>query len=220
MRFEEPKNWKLPAGDTFFQGFKDRGELYSMTLPDWEIAEKHLGSRLGCLDIGGHVGTTALRYANNFEKVYSFEPLYSKILNENLSHVTNLEVYPYAVSDAVEEMTMINRAGNTGLSLIVTEENKHIRNRPGYRSKEFKVSTVLVDEYYFTEIDFIKIDTEGFVLRPLKGMLHTLEENNWPLLQIEFNNLNPNTQECFDLLKELNYKQVDQFHVDHFFKRV
>ena len=220
MQFEEPGDWKLPNGDSFYQGFKRKGELYPMTLPDWEIAEKHLDRNRGCLDIGGHVGTTALRYANNFEKVYSFEPLYSAILKENLSHVTNLEVYPYAVSDAVEEMTMIHRTGNTGLSLIVTEENKHIRSRPGYQSKEFKVSTVLVDDYYFTEIDFIKIDTEGFVIRPLKGMIQTLEENDWPLLQIEFNNLNTNTKECFELLKKLNYKQVDRFHVDHFFKRV
>lgn len=220
MIFKEPQDWKLPIGDTFYQKFKNRGELYSMTLPDWEIAEKYLDQKRGCLDIGGHIGTTALRYANSFEKVYSFEPLYSDILNENLNHVTNLEVYPFAVSDAEEEMTMISRSGNTGLSLILTDKTRHYKNRLGYNSKEMKMQTVLVDNYNFTKIDFIKIDTEGFVIRPLKGMLHTLENNNWPLLQIEFNNLNPNTQECFDLLKELNYKQVDQFHVDHFFKRV
>jgi FkbM family methyltransferase len=220
MKFEEPSDWELFQGDSFYQGFKSRGELYSMTLPDWEIAEKYLDQKRGCLDIGGHIGTTALRYANNFEQVYSFEPLYHKIMNRNLSHVTNIEVYPYAVSDADEEMTMIMRAGNTGLSLILTDETRHYKTRAGYNPKEIKMETRVVDDYQFTEIDFIKIDTEGFVLRPLKGMLHTLEENDWPLLQIEFNNLNPNTEECFALLKDLNYKQVDQFHVDHFFQRV
>lgn len=220
MQYKEPIQWKLPKGDTFYQGFKNRGELYSMTLPDWEIAERYLDKKRGCLDIGGHIGTTALRYANNFEKVYSFEPLYHDILKVNLIHVMNTRVYPYAVSDAREELTMITRAGNTGLSLILTEETKHYKTRSGYNPKEIKMQTVPVDDYNFTEIDFIKIDTEGFVLRPLKGMLKTLESNNWPLLQIEFNNLNPNTEECFKFLKSLNYTKVDQFHVDHFFKRV
>jgi len=218
--FEEPKDWKLPKSDTFYKKFKDRGELYSMTLPDWEIADRHLQSRRGCLDIGGHIGTKALRYANEFEKVYTFEPLYAELLQENLSHVTNLEIYPYAASDAVEEMTMITRSGNTGLSMILTKETQHYKTRAGYNPKELKMSAVPVDDYEFTNIDFIKIDTEGYVLRPLKGMLKTLENNNWPLLQIEFNNLNPNTEECFALLRDLNYTKVDQFHVDHFFKRV
>jgi len=220
MKYKEPSNWVLPKHDTFFKKFKDRGELYSMTLPDWEIAEQYLNQKRGCLDIGGHVGTTALRYANNFEKVYTFEPLYHEALKKNLVDVTNLKIYPYAVSDKEEEMTMIHRTGNTGLSMIITEETKHYKHRAGYDPKEIKMQTKVVDDYNFTEIDFIKIDTEGFVLRPLKGMLKTLENNNWPLLQIEFNNLNPNTEECFKLLKELNYTKVDQFHVDHFFQRV
>lgn len=219
MKYKEPVDWRLPKGDTFYKGFKDRDELYSMTLPDWEIAEKYLEQKRGCLDIGGHIGTTALRYANNFDKVYSFEPLYHDIEKVNLIHVKNVKVYPYAVSDVSEELTMITRAGNTGLSLILTEETKHYKTRPGYVAREIKMQTVPVDDYNFTEIDFIKLDTEGFVLRPLKGMLKTLENNNWPLLQIEFNNLNPNTEECFKFLKNLNYTKVDQFHVDHFFQR-
>lgn len=220
MKYNEPNNWKLPAGDTFYKKFKDRGELYSMTLPDWEIAEKYLDQKRGCLDIGGHIGTTALRYANHFETVYSFEPLYYDILTENLLHVDNVRVCPFAVSDVQEEMTMIRRSGNTGLSMIITKETEHYKRRAGYDPKEYKMKTVIVDDMEFTDIDFIKIDTEGYVLRPLKGMIQTLENNNWPLLQIEFNNLNPNTVECFKLLKELNYTQVDQFHVDHFFQRV
>ena len=87
MKYKEPSNWVLPKHDTFFKKFKDRGELYSMTLPDWEIAEQYLNQKRGCLDIGGHVGTTALRYANNFEKVYTFEPLYHEALKKNLANI-------------------------------------------------------------------------------------------------------------------------------------
>lgn len=216
--FKEP-NWELPAHDSFYLGFKNRGELYSMTLPDWEIANKYLDQKRACLDIGGHIGTTVLRYANNFERVHTFEPLYHSLIEKNLSHVSNIDIYPYAASDANEHLTMITRKGNTGLSMILTDENRHYKHRSGYDPREIKMETRIIDEYEFTDIDFVKIDTEGFVLRPLKGMLNTLEQNDWPLLQIEFNNLNQNPNECFKLLKKLKYKEIDKFHVDHFFIR-
>jgi len=219
MKYAEPE-WKLPRDETFYTKFNNRNELYKMTLPDWEITEKWLGSsRRTCIDVGGHVGTTALRYANNFDKVIAFEPLYVELLKENLAHVDNLTVYPYALSDAEEQMNMVKRVGNSGCSVIVSDVNPDIKKRSGFTRKLMPIETVILDDYNFTDIDFIKMDTEGFVLRPLKGMVKTLEANNYPLLQIEFNNLNKSTDECLEFLADLGYEEVEQFHVDRFFVR-
>ena len=217
--YAPPTNWALPAGDSFYKTFKERGELYSMTLPDWEIASKYLTKKRKMFDIGGHIGTTALRYANNFEHVYTFEPLYYDLLALNLKHVRNYTLIPKAVSDEETDMTMIKRRGNSGLSLIVTGMTQHYKMRGGYDPKEMPIKTMRIDDGEYDEIDFIKIDTEGFVIKPLRGMIETLERNDFPLLQIEFNNLNQEPETCLKLLKDLGYEKVDEFHVDQFFMR-
>ena len=218
IKYKEP-DWKLPSDDSFFGGFKKRGELYSMTLPDWEIAKKYLNQFRNDLDIGGHIGTTALRYCTTFEKVYSFEHLYYDLLSQNLKDVDNLEIFPFALSNKNQKMEMIRRKENSGLTMLCTEENKHYLNKNSYRKEKTLIETRILDDFDLTNLDFIKIDTEGYVLEILKGMENTLYINNYPLLQIEFNNLNPKTEECFNLLNEMGYEIVDKFHVDHFFLR-
>jgi len=218
MKYSEPTTWKLPPNESFYTKFKNKGELYSMTLPDWEIAEKYLTDKRVCLDIGGHVGTTALRYANNFDTVYSFEPLYYGLLEDNLKHVDNVIIVPYAASDAVEEMEMVSWKGNSGLTAIITKENAHIFQKPIYSKHKSKIQSKVTDSMNLENIDFIKIDTEGYVLRILKGITETLKNNNYPLLQIEFNKLNQNPNECYQILDKLGYSEIDSFHVDKFFK--
>lgn len=219
MKFSEPQEWLLPAGESFYTKFKTAGELYSMTKPDWDIAQKHLTQFRTCLDVGGHVGTTALRYANNFENVHVFEPLYYKFCKQNLSHVNNVTIHPFGASDKTESLTMVKRRGNSGLTTIITDSNKSFLTRGDYEKISEKIDTIPIDTFSFSDVDFIKLDTEGFVLPVLKGMVQTLEKNNWPLLQIEFNKLCSNINECFSFLNALGYEHFDTFHVDHFFKK-
>ena len=219
MKYSEPVNWALPHKESFYTRFKNEGSMYSMTLLDWEVASKYLTKKRKVLDIGGHVGTNALRYANNFEHVYTFEPLYYSLLEANLQHVDNCTIIPKAVSDEETTMKMIRRAGNSGLSLIITEATKHFMRRVGYDTTEIPISTVRIDDGEYDEIDFIKMDTEGFVIKPLQGMIKTLERNDFPLLQIEFNNLNFESDACVKLLKDLGYEKVDESQHDHYFMR-
>ena len=217
--YSEPASWRLPNKEKFYASFKLRNELYSMTLPDWEIAEKYLTKKRRCLDIGGHVGTTALRYANNFQHVYSWEPLYTEEFKENLAHVDNITLYEQAASDCKELVHIIRRKGNSGLTMIATPDNERYKKKGAYEVVETPVQTMRIDDLHLEQIDFVKMDTEGFVLKPLLGMVDTLEQNDWPLLQIEFNKLCPNKTECVSLLSALGYEKVDAFHVDEFYVR-
>ena len=220
MKFPEPREWILPVGESFYTKFKNANELYTMTKPDWDIVQKHLTQFRTCLDVGGHVGTTALRYANNFEKVHVFEPLYYEICKRNLSHVDTITIHPFGASDKTESLTMVKRRGNSGLTTIITDSNKSFLTRGDYEKIPKQINTIPIDTFSFSDVDFIKLDTEGFVLPVLKGMIQTLEQNHWPLLQIEFNKLCSNIEECFSYLKDLGYEHFDTFHVDHFFRKL
>lgn len=222
MTWSLPDNWVLPQGEQFFVKFKAKGELYSMTEPDYIIAEKYLKNKRGSIDVGAHIGTTAARYAANFNNVYAFEPVYMKECKTNVGHLDNVAFYEIALSDKVGQQEMFAASGNTGATAILNEDNKDILKKSVLRFNMMApkvVNTKPLDDYMFTDIDFIKLDTEGYVLPILKGMVTTLEVNQYPLLQIEFNKLNPHTEECFDFLKKLGYNLVDQYHVDHFFER-
>ena len=63
------------------------------------------------------------------------------------------------------------------------------------------------------------MDTEGYNLPVLKGMVNTIRQNNHPILQIEFNKGCTNTDECLSFLDSLEYELFDTFHVDYFFRK-
>lgn len=222
MTWSLPDNWVLPKGEQFYTKFKVRGELYSMTEPDYVIAEKYLKDKRVAVDVGAHIGTTVARYCANFNFVHAFEPVYMKECLANVGHLENVKFYESALSDKVGTQEMFAASGNTGATAIKTKENEEILKNSTLNFQMIApkaVTTIPLDDYSLTEVDFIKLDTEGYVLPILKGMLATLEVNEYPLLQIEMNRLNPQTQECFDFLNNLGYNLVDQYHVDHFFAR-
>jgi len=222
MKYKEPF-WLLPQTETFYTRFKERNELYEMTKPDWEIAEKYIQNKRCVVDVGGHIGTTALRYANNFDWVYAFEPVYFDLMTQNLSHVDNIEFFNYALSDGESQVSMVEAKGNSGATAILTKENNEILSKSRLRyetNRKITVSTISLDSLKLSDVDFIKLDTEGFVLPILHGMTDTLKNNDYPLLQIEFNKMCPHKNESEKFLFDMGYKHVDTFHVDHFYARV
>ena len=65
-------------------------------------------------------------------------------------------------------------------------------------------------------IDFIKIDVQGYELSVLKGAYSTLKFNN-PILCIEEDN--PINSETIPFLENLNYVVVDVIVKEHVFKK-
>jgi FkbM family methyltransferase len=214
MRWKEPKNWEMPRGEEFYNRFKKRGELYSMTQPSWDKIKDHLLDTRVAIDIGAHIGTTVLRYANEFRQVEAFEPVYFDICKRNVGHLDNVNFYDYGISDKQRTATVAVGRNNSGATGVVEGTGKTIIPMKERR----EITCKPLDEFGFTEVDFIKIDVEGYNLPVLTGMKNTLKENN-PILEIEFNNRCINKKECLKFLNDFGYKQYDTYHVDHYFKR-
>lgn len=218
MIWKLPDDWELPENELCYLKYKERGELYSMTKPDFEIAQPHLKNLRVVLDIGAHIGTTVVRYAKHFETVHAFEPVYYDILKRNIGHMDNIIIHPYAASNNTEEQIMFRSNKNSGCTLIKTKSNKKILQNSRFSKSGIVVKCIPIDSLNLTNVDFIKMDTEGFVLPVLQGMTETLKNSNYPIMLIEFNELNTNQKECRDFLNALGYRQFDNYDVDCFFK--
>lgn len=214
-----PDNWQLPSWDYFYDGFRKRNQLFSMTEPDWNIAQKYLSEKRIAIDIGAHIGTTAIRYALNFENVIAFEPVYTEFLEKNTNKLNNIKIHSICLSDNDTPLAMIRAKSNSGLCLVDTEHALKVITSNNYtKDKNNKFAATTLDSFcYFENVDFIKIDTEGYIFPILKGAEKTIFKNK-PLLQIEFNSLCPNQKECEKFLYSFGYNFVDKFDVDHFYQ--
>ena len=157
----------------------DRRMLYSL------IKENYV-----CLDIGANIGETTLNFAQLANKgiIHSFEPvpyLFQRLKsNVALNNFQNIFIHNLALSDKEETLyfEIPNNNNSSGISL--------------YKEKSKTSSIVLsttIDQFVtdnkISNIDFIKIDVEGFENFVLNGGHHTIQKMK-PIIVIEIDNQN------------------------------
>jgi FkbM family methyltransferase len=121
------------------------------------------------LDIGAHVGIWTRRLAVNFSKVIAFEPIPKHIECHKLNceELDNVVLNEIALSNVNKTQEMSTKDTNSGMSTLET---------PRWRSttESMKVETRTLDSYNLPNIDFIKIDVEGWEAQVLEGGLTTI----------------------------------------------
>ena len=143
-----------------------------------------------CLDIGAHIGVFAIEASSRYEMVHSFEPIPNiyKMLEENTKDIENIKTYNYVVSDSNKPVPMLENPRNTESNFAWTEDTRDLHHRKKWINERgidvVEMPATFIDSFAFENVDFIKIDTEGYVLPVLQGMVETLKNNN-ALLQIE-----------------------------------
>lgn len=163
-------------------------------LKQWKYCLSKIKNFRTCIDFGAHVGTSAIQYSKSFEKIISFEPLPNlfECLEYNTKDLSNVEIHNFAISDTNGFTNIFVNPDNSGSNIIQSDEtNKIIKSRWGNKNRvdfvntpPIQVETRTIDSFGFTDVDFIKIDTEGFNIKPLMGMEETLR-NNSPLIMME-----------------------------------
>lgn len=213
MTWRVPNKWKLPSGEQFY-GVKL--DIFEHTLQEYNYVTPHLSNYRTVIDIGAHIGSTTVRYAKDFTTVQAFEPMYVEELKQNTSHLSNVIRHNIALSDKEGETQMIRHSSNTGMTMVIEKETiEQINRRSWWSNNRPTVKTTILDSYNFNDVDFIKMDTENYVIPILKGAIETLKNNN-PILQIE---ANKNIEEVDAFLKKLGYNLYDTFSVERFYKK-
>lgn len=189
--------------DYILQTIEKTGQFYEQALLDeWTPL---LGSPKVILDIGANLGNHTLYWATKLDvkKIFSFEPfpanyacLRKNVKNNGLDVV---EAVQFAVGDKCSKAHVNSfdpdNYGATSFEYAETSE----------QDDDIRVVTIdsVRDMLGIQNVDFVKIDTEGFELRVLNGMKHILEQDR-PVLWIEVGD--QTVADILSFLDQYNYQ--------------
>lgn len=158
----------------------------------YQLSKPFIKNFRNALDVGCRVGEYTRYVHIDFSHVYAFDPnLWPAFrFNVDLSKVSH---YNCALGDAVGETVMFGG----------THASQH-----GTKAKTVPVFTI--DSFNFKDIDYIKIDVEGFEKKVLIGASRTIERYN-PVIVIEQNDVVLEGDQSYSAktyLESIGYRQV------------
>lgn len=161
--------------------------------------DKTPGRRVA-LDIGAHKGIWTNVLLQEFDKVYSFEPI-----EDNFKYLVEINPLSYNVAIGDHRGSCSFASGhNTGMYHIDKFVGTYTVNK--------------LDDWHFEDVDFIKIDVEGYEQHVILGGLDTINRCK-PAILLEDNGLTERygvtSEELSKTLKDLGYKHEAAFQDDH-----
>jgi FkbM family methyltransferase len=170
--------WWFPDQDTHFAGLLSRsvakGHAAVYQQPVRQRSINLAPRKTLALDIGANVGLWSRELTQVFDRVIAFEPVaeFRDCLLKNVP-APNLEVRACALGAEDTSIDMIITAENTGHSHVDTTSMGH-GTIPMYR----------LDSLTLSQIDYIKIDCEGYENTILRGARETILRDR-PIMVIE-----------------------------------
>ena len=206
------KNWHIPDYDTHFREYLSiNGNNYQKEPRDHALSQ--VTQFRTALDIGGNVGFWSKDMCERFQRVEIFEPDLSntECLRLNLDQYKNYTLHEVGLSNE-----------NTSKEFYKSEVSSggHTFNQDTLRGGAFSVSVIEVktlDSFHFTDVDFIKIDTQGSELDILQGAKQTLLENDC-VLNIEIEQKNQSQvakgRPIFDFMESIGFEKLRRYKRD------
>jgi FkbM family methyltransferase len=163
--------------------------------------KRYLKDVKNVIDIGSNIGNHVLFYLSEMsvDKVICFEP-------NNYSYqllIENLAINKFTYRTMTENVALGEKQG-VGFESGFTTSNTGMNKITHVKSSEFNngVKIRRLDDYNFENIDFIKIDVEGFELEVLNGAQETIKCSR-PTILIEV--FDENASVVKNYFKSLNY---------------
>ena len=191
----------LPATDEHFKQFS----WYQHNV--YKLAKKHVQHFRTAIDVGAHVGYFSIYMAQDFANVIAFEPVPSNThcWRKNLSAKTNVKLFECALGDTITPLCISQpHKINSGSWEI---------SRSGYPVEQNRL-----DSFGLSNVDYIKLDIQGYELNALLGALNTINQNK-PIVQIEMSSKDC-IQRAGSLMSKLGYAPVEQLKDDVIWKFV
>lgn len=176
-------------------------------------------------DVGANLGQSINLFKKHFptSTIHSFEPIYECFnkMKSEFSDDNNINIYNFAVGNKIEKKSF-NVYENSGHSSFF-EKNKnsywwtrhnqnHIKERNRFKLEEKKIDVEVItldsfcEKYKIKNIDFLKIDTQGYEKFVLEGSQNLLKENKIKIIKLEmiFSELYTEKNSFFDIERNLN----------------
>lgn len=162
------KNYKglwLPDGETHLTAWMDeRNELVdgkpTYQYHKLQAALGFVKQFRGAVDVGAHCGLWSMHLAKRFETLHAFEPVkaHRDCWERNLEGLGGL-LYGFALGEAEGKVAIRTSGHSSGDSWVDGEGEIPMRR---------------LDDFALGDIDFIKLDCEGYELFALRGAEQTL----------------------------------------------
>ena len=170
--------WFLPDGETHLQDWMrqtrrvvkgrftyqfEKLEAALAFVPQWRVA----------VDVGAHAGLWSYWLARNFEHLHAFEPSdkHRECWIQNMLEFSNTTLHAYALGDKAGRVSLVTGPSSSGDTHVVVDDKAEIH-------------MVTLDSLELTNVDFIKVDVEGFEYQVLKGAVETLKREK-PVVIVE-----------------------------------
>lgn len=158
------------------------------------IIIQNLPNKRTFIDVGANVGLWSLPMTKHFQKIISYEPSKQNVECLKINVPTGIELREKAVADFNGEAEFHQAGKNCGDGKLC---------RDGVKSS-YKVPVVRLDDENLKNVDFVKIDTQGWELEVLKGMKNLiLTQQPWVMFEI-----NQDVDHCCEFMEKLNYEVV------------
>ena len=199
-------DWFLPDYDLHYEEWMKLNNEKTYQRLQREYALFQVKQFRTAVDIGGNLGFWSRDFCERFDNVIIFEPESSNIecLKENLKMHSNFTLYEVGLGSKEE-----TRKFYTSL----TTSGAHSFYRDQVFENEVK-ETILpikrLDDYNLTDVDLIKIDTQGSEYDILLGGEQTLINNN-AVLNVEIEHKNEGhkkrAKDIIEFLSSVGYKE-------------
>lgn len=165
------QGWWLPDNETHIASYFDSIKQAEYQPVHQKKAVAYASQFRTAIDIGAHVGLWARGLTKVFDKVIAFEPCneFADILVKNAPNVHTLHRCALGATEGSVSLNIT--PDNTGSTHVARGESGSIQMLP-------------LDHFKLNDIDFIKIDVEGYELDVVKGAFETLSRND-PVLIVE-----------------------------------
>lgn len=130
--------------------------------------------RRAAIDVGAHCGLWSMQLVGLFEQVHAFEPMavHRECWRANVTTGT-AHLYPFALGDRAGSCRMMWNPDSTGDTF---PDPASLGAGADVAGGDTPIRTLddVADESGITDLDFVKLDCEGFELKALQGGRNTL----------------------------------------------
>ena len=168
--YKEIDGWRKTQMDMCLKSAKKQGNgnIEDYQHSELMVAMSHCSRIRVAVDIGAHVGLTAFQMAKSFDHVHAFEinpPIYECMVHNLKDRCNNVTTYPVGIGEIEENV-----------DLVTTNKSFSTHIKPGTQNQnKGKLPVMPLDFYNLQDVDFIKIDAEGYEPLVALGAIETIK---------------------------------------------